>query len=361
MGTVANATRPLTDNQHRLTGAQQRLVRDNMGLVGVHLKRFVRGLSRPRRDREWDDLFQEGVIGLIHAARTYRADRGQAFAKHALPRIHRCVSDALQQRFALVRVPRGQGIGRPEPGGDDADDADEPTRRDTADPRDPAHPRVVELTEDVEHDLATRARRRDRAPHPPSGETVGDRLRAKYERAVAGAGAELMQAYKMRGDRDRLVAAVIRERLLIPEWSARTTLRAIARALGCSYARVSLCERRLIDGVRGLLASDPEFSELRRRCRASHSGVDLPVDDGLESALADASCARFVARFARGDWRERTRLLRALLEAARVDVFAFARQCFDRLTPEDRERILREPYAHAADAHRDDARVTMRR
>lgn len=57
-------------------GLKQRcLVRDNMGLVAVHLRRNVVNLH-PKWEREWDELFQEGYLGLIRAATAFRAERG---------------------------------------------------------------------------------------------------------------------------------------------------------------------------------------------------------------------------------------------------------------------------------------------
>jgi len=47
----------------RLPRTQQELVRRNVGLVAVHLKRHVGDLAVPRRDREYEDLFQEGCLG----------------------------------------------------------------------------------------------------------------------------------------------------------------------------------------------------------------------------------------------------------------------------------------------------------
>lgn len=88
-----------------LTDEQQRLVRENIGLVSVHLRRYVGNLAFPRRDREWDDLFQEGCLGLIQAAVAFRQERGIPFAAFALARIHNAVSRALHCKFSTVHVP----------------------------------------------------------------------------------------------------------------------------------------------------------------------------------------------------------------------------------------------------------------
>ncbi|MCH9002296.1 MAG: hypothetical protein IIC02_06955, partial [Planctomycetes bacterium] len=91
--------------QTRLSDTQRKLVSENIGLVAVHLRRHVANLAEPRRDREWDDLFQEGCLGLAAAAERFRPERGIPFAAFALPRIHNAVSKALQRRFSIVYVP----------------------------------------------------------------------------------------------------------------------------------------------------------------------------------------------------------------------------------------------------------------
>src|SRR3990172_4876630 len=88
-----------------LTDEQRRLVRDNVGLVAVHLRRNVANLIHPKREREWEDLFQEGCLGLIRAATAFRAERGIPFAAFALPRIHNAVSRALVTKFSTIYVP----------------------------------------------------------------------------------------------------------------------------------------------------------------------------------------------------------------------------------------------------------------
>ncbi len=74
-----------------------------MGLVAVHLRRYVANLGEPRRDREWEDLFQEGCIGLIRATVRFRPERGITFAAFALPRIHNAVSKAECYEFESRR------------------------------------------------------------------------------------------------------------------------------------------------------------------------------------------------------------------------------------------------------------------
>ena len=94
-----------TGTMKQLTPEQKRLVEENLGLVGTHVRRLVPARSSPRRDREWDDLFQEGCLGLAKAASSFDESKGVPFAAYALRRIQSAVSRALPRVFATVRVP----------------------------------------------------------------------------------------------------------------------------------------------------------------------------------------------------------------------------------------------------------------
>jgi len=61
-----------------LTAAEQQLVADNVGLVHGHLiRRFG------SQHRQWDDLRQEGVLGLVEAAKRFDPARGTRFSTYA--------------------------------------------------------------------------------------------------------------------------------------------------------------------------------------------------------------------------------------------------------------------------------------
>jgi len=198
----------------RLTDEQQRLVRENIGLVAVHLRRYVSNLTTPRRDREWEDLFQEGCLGLIRAAVGYRKERGIPFAAFALPRIHNAVSRALQTRFSTVRVPPKRG---------DTRGASPDSARDGGQPE---QPKVRSLSDDLQDRLAD-TRRHD--PDNAGRETIGQRLRAKYERAVRTAGDVISGKTSRRGDRDKLVRILVEERFMVPHEESRRAMRQIMR------------------------------------------------------------------------------------------------------------------------------------
>jgi hypothetical protein len=313
------AERPLTDEQRRL-------VRGNIGLVAVHLRRHVGRVPRPRRDREWEDLFQEGCLGLIQAALTYREERGIPFAAFALPRIHNSVSRALQCKFSTVRVPPPQNGRRGK-------------NERTPQPRDrPAVVKTHSLSDELGRCLRDKRRQ---GPREPDGETIGHRLRDKYDRAVRVVANKASRTTSTRGDRGELVRVLVDERLLVPHEDSRRALRQIARDTKSSYARVAECERQLREAVRSMLQGDPEFAELTRRARANHDGTSAAIDGELEDELAVISADEFVRRFREAPTVERARMLDAFLSLPGNDIDDVLRGRVVRLSPTRRERLLR--------------------
>lgn len=310
--------------ENRLTDAQRRLVADNLGLVSVHLRRNVRNLSVARHDREWEDLFQEGCLGLIQAAVGYREERGIPFAAFALPRIHKAISRALQSKFSTVYVPPRRSTPRDgrHAGGRQQDE----TKR----------PKVYPLPADSE-DLVSRRRH---SPENTNVESVGERIRGKYERAVHAACNVISRTTSTRGDRDKLARILAEERLLVPHPESRRPLRQIARETRSSYARVAQCSKLLENEIRQTLQSDPEFLELRHCARADLHGSDLPIDDKLEGRLARASADEFARRFREGGGRQRVSMLDALLDLCGCEIEDVARTGVMRLSIHDREKLF---------------------
>lgn len=314
-----------------LTEDQRRLVEDNMGLVAVHLRRHVRDLQSPSRDREWEDLFQEGCLGLIQAATRHRPESGIPFAAFAFPRIHNAVSRALQTKFATIYVPPKRSQPR-----EDCQGAHERGRTTHA-------PKVCSLTDELIGRLSAGCRA---TTGEPIGETVGQRLRAKYERAVGLACAALSSKASTRGDRDALIRILREERFLVPDEESRRALRQIARDTNSSYARVAQCDKRLGDAIRDTLEVDPEFHELRKCVRTNTLGSNLPIDQQVETRLLDASTEEFVRRFRSGSTAKRASVLHRILETSNDDLEVVVRSRFRRLPSGLREQLLddaREP------------------
>lgn len=310
-----------------LDESRRALVRDNLGLVAVNLRRIRKGTG-PRSAREWEDSFQEGCLGLIRAAVDFDAARGIPFAAFALPRINNAMSVAHQTQSSLIRGPRTDSS-RKRIRGDDGDDRHHP------------FPRTSSLTDrQVEHYSAGR-RHDPGAADEFVGETIGDRLRRKYDRVVREAGAAEIAVGSNRGDRAALVDLIVRERLLVPAEEAKRSLRRIAKETNSSYGRVANCERKLAAAIRVALSADPEFRTLQRFLRKDSSGPGRPIDERLERELARDSAAEFLERFRAADRTGRARLLQELLAFSSGEWDGWIGARFAELSTDQREEILR--------------------
>ena len=323
-----------------LTDEQAGLVSENIGLVGVHLRRYVANLAKPCRDREREDLFQEGCLGLIDAAIRYRVERGIPFAAFALPRIHNAVSKALYTKFATVYVPprRSKVDCRLQTADCGFEGAGQPSIRN---PQSATHnrPTVRSLSQRSEVELIDRRRHN---PEPQSGETIGERLRERYVSAVHTAARTISNKTSTRGDRDKLVRILTEERFLVPHDDARRPLRQIARDTQSSYARVAQCDKQMGVKIRRALETDPEFCELKRRMRTDPLGGDVPIDEEVEHDLVSASVDEFVRRFQNADTRTRAGVLHAVLEVSDNNIETLIRDRFGHLPEMTRGRLLAE-------------------
>lgn len=339
------------NGSQRLTTQQRSRVEENLGLVALHLRDKVPNLRRPRREREWDDLFQEGCIGLMRAAARYDPRSGIPFAAFALSRIHTAVSQALARRFSTIYVPpRRRARRAPQAEGGYPKMAIRNKDRD----RDPAAgrrragkrcaPSIYSMADDAERKYAAR--------HDPlgSGETIGDRLRGKYERAVRAAREDLAGRSARRGDRAALIDALVDERLLIPQEDRRTALREIARRTRSSFARVADCDKRLRASVAASLRHDPEYAHLRRCARRSVDAQRTVIDDKLDAALRRLAAAEMIRRFTEGDGDARGRIASALFQERAEQVRELLSQCLTALDAAARERILHDTLCDGAEA-----------
>jgi len=176
------------------------------------------------------------------------------------------------------------------------------------------------------------------APHRP---TVGERLREKYERAVQGAAQTESSRVSTRGDRERLVRALVEERFLVPEEASRRPLRHIACDTKSSYARVADCDKQLSDEIRRTLEADPEFHALQRISKTDPVGANLSIDENFESRLAGITASEFTRRFAVAQRDVRASMLHSLLELFPGDLEEIVRTRVLTLPADARERLLR--------------------
>ena len=80
--------------------ARERIVSDHLGIVRSLAARY-RDLGLP-----FDDLVQEGSLGLLDAIDGYDAERGIDFEAYARFRVRRAIRNALTEKSRLIRLPK---------------------------------------------------------------------------------------------------------------------------------------------------------------------------------------------------------------------------------------------------------------
>jgi hypothetical protein len=129
------------------------------------------------------------------------------------------------------------------------------------------------------------------------GESIGDRLRSKYDLAVEAATRGVNRRVSRRSDRSKLVEHVVEHRLRVPEPSEKTALRQIARDTGSSYSRVRQCEQQLHTGIRRALAGDIEFRRLLELSRKGENGTNEMIDPAADKELRRLGAEVFWRKF----------------------------------------------------------------
>lgn len=329
---------PLTSRA--LTEERRALVRDNVGLVGVHLRRVVSIRDRDRNKRNRDDLFQEGCLGLIRAAKSFDPAKGIPFRAYALARIRRAVHEAL---VVEGEVPKRPQVEKQNPTTEPEHVHRRPRR---------LRPRSQDRSAAAARDESLWIDRRLRLD-PARPDSIGDRLRGKYDRAANRAAGCLARRACGRDDRAGLVDRLLRERFLVPERGARRPLREIARLTASSYGRVSDADSRLRELIRGQLEGDPEFRLLQTLRRSDSDGADRIVDDALEEQLQAAGACEFLRRFRAADEPTRGAILAALMRCSGDAIETWARDRFAKLSEEDRETVLWTTLGDAGSLGRD--------
>lgn len=256
-----------------LTSEQQKLVRRHIALVGVHLATHVPVPSRPKRSREYNELFQEGCLGLARAAATYDPKRDGNFVPYALYRIRAAVHRAIHSRFTLVYVPARARL---------------EMRRDPTLPRPPAHVMNISQLEETMPVL-----HRSSAPQ----DTVRHALRRRYELAVSRTLEHMRQRQWRKRNPSVVMECIAQKRILISSHRRRTTMRQIARDFEISVSRINSYERLLEKEIEQAFRGDPQVRELLQVARESPDGRDTVIDDDVRARLRQAEVAAFEERF----------------------------------------------------------------
>jgi RNA polymerase sigma factor (sigma-70 family) len=286
-----------------LSSEQQKLVVDHIAMVGMHLRKRVPTPRQPTRDRDYDDLFQEGCIGLLRAAARFRPGRDGVFAAFALHRIRGAVHAALHEHFSTIRVPMS-------------------AQRVPGERAGPSHEPVQSLAGAKLLDESGPVGSAD------GQETIRHMLRRRFERAVRLAVESTKMGPHATPQRNVAMTTIAAERLLISDESARTPLRRLADRTGISSGRACDYERRLLEHAREILARDAQTILLIQLARQEPGGFDALLDETHRQRLEAADVRQFERRFADLDRQERAEILYGLVEASQASVEEVARNLY---------------------------------
>jgi len=250
---------------HAMSAPQRRIVERNLALVRLTLRRYPRLGEQSPTGREHGELFQEGCLALMEAVRNHDPTRHGSFAAFAMARIHFAVSRYAHERLSLIRVPFITQRRRQEQKRQSQIDRHHP---------DPL-PHVLNLAAGPQRFGSTlRAQRhRDPTSSPPTGPTIGDLLRERLDQAAKSVVKEMKTAPRCGAGHAELVERCAKERWTIPEPTARTPIRQMARSLHCSVGRITHCEERFHKKVAQTLIADDVFKELTRLARRQPTGM----------------------------------------------------------------------------------------
>lgn len=292
-----------------LSRERQALVRENLGLVHLHLNHAAAQWNLNWTDEERLDLVQEGCLGLIRAAQDFRPEGAMPFAAFALPRIHKAVSRALS-----LQKPDG-----------------------------PARAAIRAAIE-----VATQRKRRVTPDDPlealghwhgTGGDTIGVRLREKYDRAVRRGVEEMLNEVDHELHR-KAVRVLAEERHLVADLHARKPFRAIAAQAGLPYPRITQYDRQLRAAVTRILSLDPEFAELQRMARTRTDGIDARADEALDARLARLGAAEIIQRVVNAPADRRGQAMTRLFDNPQPALLEAIRRELETLPAERREELL---------------------
>jgi RNA polymerase sigma factor (sigma-70 family) len=337
-----------SDQPQPLSNAQQALVRENLALVGVHLrKHFAEERRRPDRPEYLDDLFQDGCLGLIDAARTYDpAERG-GFAPYAMYRIHQAVTRSLRRIKSSVRLPERAARRRPETRHAEPDDRRSPRAKPDTTRR--MNPCVTTLPADV---LDKFPSRNPNAEHPAIEDaarpgdkatealTIGDILRSKVQAAIRMAMDRIEAEVGTWTDAGPLVRLLVEDYVLVPEDFRDLSLRTLAEKASVPYSRVLQCEVAVREMIRDILDGEAEIRLLREVARREPLGLAMPVNRALDGQLRHAAALQYEHVFRSAPPNLRGWILLALAEALGVDYGALFRALARRQGPSARTAWL---------------------
>jgi hypothetical protein len=170
-------------------------------------------------------------------------------------------------------------------------------------------------------------------------DTIGVRLREKYERAVGRAVAKVEKEQGDGAETGELIRAVAADRHLLPDEHDRKSYREIARRTDAPYAKVIQTDRLLQMEIRRGLENDPEYVELKKLAGTEPRGVDTPAGEALDQQLARIGAAEILQRLLDTSGELRHCLVDRLLGIAPTSLLESIRRELESLPVESREQL----------------------
>src|SRR5258708_36121309 len=104
MSSTALATDTRQQMVYQPASATPIRVEDHLGLV-MHLAKRYAGSYQGQHLLDLDDLYQEGVLGLMHAAEKFDARKGFRFSTYATYWIRWAIGQAIMHESRTIRLP----------------------------------------------------------------------------------------------------------------------------------------------------------------------------------------------------------------------------------------------------------------
>ncbi len=104
MSSTAISTDVLQQTEQRPASATPLRVEDHLGLV-MHLAKRSAGSYQGQHILDLEDLYQEGVLGLLHAAEKFDARKGFRFSTYATYWIRWAIGQAIMHESRTIRLP----------------------------------------------------------------------------------------------------------------------------------------------------------------------------------------------------------------------------------------------------------------
>ncbi len=104
MSSTALATDTAQQTVHQPASATPIRVEDHLGLV-MHLAQRSAGSHQGQHLLDLEDLYQEGVLGLMHAAEKFDARKGFRFSTYATYWIRWAIGQAIMNESRTIRLP----------------------------------------------------------------------------------------------------------------------------------------------------------------------------------------------------------------------------------------------------------------